>query len=1583
MTDFTTSNGASLLTGASDADNDSLVAYRINGSVISTWPHVVTLTYDTATVYQNGRVDLTEATDTNNPNDTESTDFGVFTYTLWDGQAESNTSNYTVRAVGQATPSAPGYVTNGLIARWDPDEGVTTSGGFITEWEDQENGIVLTANGSPSLGTPPGGTATNTVMVNSESNFTATSVTTLPSSASPRTIQMIWKPSDVMFYGGFGYGTDTANRSFVLACNAGEEVTVDYYSLEVGSGLTSDGNTWLVHTATYDGATIKFYLGDVLIASATVALNTSTAFLNVCKSFSGYTMGAEFGPILVYGRELNSAERLTNSAYLNSKVIGSTSVTSPDTPTESAVGDTGFTVDVTTNTDYCYVAYSVRTSSTPATESEIIAGTSALQYGIIVSNGVGSVSIPVTGATASTGYYANVVVYGLTGGVSSVVTSSVITTTAAPSDPVLSSATFTATGQTTAVGTVSTDTGNGTLEYGIMLSSATTPDIDQLELGTDGDDVALIGGLRTKAITASGSQTVSITGLTAGTSYKIVYAQRNVSSQPSNVVTATDTTDASTVTTDYTPDSTSATTSGVNAILAAWEADWNGTTPAGKTNSDKRVVQLTANAGAWTVSGYDFSAYPGVIVRGIGPYSDGVTYPYNPVCGTHLSGKLTINSCNNIEFYGFSVYKLEPNNSPNLTFRRLSIQSRWDTSATSPQEFNPILITNCPNATFDKCHSSGWKTSNLRIRDGCDDLLVEKCYFEKWADDLIKFVGTGTLNRTTVSRCWLGRENLGRYTGNPSNSSHTDFVQNQQATTDNWTHYGNFHISGISTGPENNLNTHACLWQSNSNVANNCVATQNIFAISGNGGINKVAGSAGLNDNNTLLYYEKGQPGSLQYNSGAPGMTGSWSVSKQNNFTTRQQTQNPDTGGTNSVVFTVGYFGSGAVPVVATLGEYATYFEGVPGTTTDIHSVKPKVGTPAHWNYSGTKIGAYLRSQEIWEGGIHPGNDGWPCAGRFHDEYDPNNLLGSNYSGVYNDDAENFVASPTAVTVNNLALTVYDSDPHGIDAAAITFSGTQNLDGSDLQIKIVQSSDDSTVVDWTNFTAGAGGVWSTTVNVPRNGFNESKAIVRARYDTSVTATQSTGFYVGYNIGWLGQSLIARPLNVAASTVALAPPAKTLFVQENAVNGSPGLGQREVVSNSNLNRRRMAVTVREHFDAPVCIVDFTHSGTGFGQMVNASETDGRSWNDSVLAAYNPIKNGGSDISIVLWHWFTYDAAVLFEAERWMMPGLTKQALSGLGDTGDGSGLTPYNGASVNVVPSHAYVAAHYLWDLNGTGQGLFDVDRTRFVVMHGHAFYGPSAEGAWAAGVKNKAKFANGQAEACASGVGFSKISLANVSGWTGRYEFGGHLAQPNSTHVNDTSGEEDGEALVGVYLIIASARACGCMLADEPRITAVTDNSTYWDVTVSLPHGGDLSTPLIEHGAGSYAGSFEATYWTTPTNLDENDIPQLHTVQGFSVWTGSSADWTNFTAEIQDTGTGTVPNRTGTIRITPSGGSTAGKTLGFGEYDGVNLLTLSDALTSRVFTHWPIETRTHVSGTGYGYPVVRQSGETTIQTDWP
>ena len=97
--------------------------------------------------------------------------------------------------------------------------------------------------------------------------------------------------------------------------------------------------------------------------------------------------------------------------------------------------------------------------------------------------------------------------------------------------PVLSSPLGTPTGNTTATGTVTTDEGNGTLYWEVTASATpTSPNATFISDATSAGD--------TQAVSATGSQIVSVTGLSAATSYYIHFLHVDAATNESNIGTS-------------------------------------------------------------------------------------------------------------------------------------------------------------------------------------------------------------------------------------------------------------------------------------------------------------------------------------------------------------------------------------------------------------------------------------------------------------------------------------------------------------------------------------------------------------------------------------------------------------------------------------------------------------------------------------------------------------------------------------------------------------------------------------------------------------------------------------------------------------------------------------------------------------------------------------------------------------------------------------------------------------------------------------------------------------------------------------
>lgn len=151
-----------------------------------------------------------------------------------------------------------------------------------------------------------------------------------------------------------------------------------------------------------------------------------------------------------------------------------------------------------------------------------------------------------SGVTAGN-HYLHIMVKDAAGNRSNVVSAQYTFVAADTTAPVLTSATDAKNGSTASTGSVSTDEGNGTL-YWVVTTSATAPSKAQVKAGQDnsGTAAAYAGS---QAVTATGAQNVTGTGLTASTAYTTHFMHEDAAANQSTVVSASGfTTDAASAT---------------------------------------------------------------------------------------------------------------------------------------------------------------------------------------------------------------------------------------------------------------------------------------------------------------------------------------------------------------------------------------------------------------------------------------------------------------------------------------------------------------------------------------------------------------------------------------------------------------------------------------------------------------------------------------------------------------------------------------------------------------------------------------------------------------------------------------------------------------------------------------------------------------------------------------------------------------------------------------------------------------------------------------------------------------------------
>lgn len=104
--------------------------------------------------------------------------------------------------------------------------------------------------------------------------------------------------------------------------------------------------------------------------------------------------------------------------------------------------------------------------------------------------------------------------------------------------PVLTAPTGAKSGATTYTGTVDTDEANGTLKWIVQATAVATPSAAQIAAGLDGSGASAVHS-GSQAVSATGTQNISGSGLTNGVGYEIAYYHDDAAGNDSNVVVTT------------------------------------------------------------------------------------------------------------------------------------------------------------------------------------------------------------------------------------------------------------------------------------------------------------------------------------------------------------------------------------------------------------------------------------------------------------------------------------------------------------------------------------------------------------------------------------------------------------------------------------------------------------------------------------------------------------------------------------------------------------------------------------------------------------------------------------------------------------------------------------------------------------------------------------------------------------------------------------------------------------------------------------------------------------------------------------
>lgn len=443
-------------------------------------------------------------------------------------------------------------------------------------------------------------------------------------------------------------------------------------------------------------------------------------------------------------------------------------------------------------------------------------------------------------------------------------------------------------------------------------------------------------------------------------------------------------------------DVTVSTAAAINAQLDAWEANWAGTVPAGKTTADERMIALDTS----TAANVDLAnrTFPQMVwLRSAGTFTD---YDCSVKFTGGASGQLDMTGSTKLGLYLLHVCGAERvriNQTTSCAVTRCFLQA-VDTSSPTTFDFGTSggyaldVENGVISCQVEDC-LIGWASTGLYMHSGnIDNLVVKGCVFDWCGNDSLK--NTSNLTNFTLENCWLSRNQRDAI----GTAKHEDGFQQHGGYTDTAYIRGNVGLLDSNRRYGGTDGSWQVLFWGDAFPCYNGTFEQNILA-SNNGGIKWGTGpneSGNIARNNTCV--QIAVPPSYACNINFGTRSRNWTMNRGNDA---------DNGaGTDGISVYVGpdYYAKD-------LSVADTYFKhGCPVEGDPIGHYEPEPGTDMHWDFSGTPVGAGERFEELFSlgGSYVPGNVGWPLAGTFEDVFnDIEPKIPTTYDGTYTADGEN------------------------------------------------------------------------------------------------------------------------------------------------------------------------------------------------------------------------------------------------------------------------------------------------------------------------------------------------------------------------------------------------------------------------------------------------------------------------------------------------------------------------------------------------------------------------------------------------
>lgn len=454
--------------------------------------------------------------------------------------------------------------------------------------------------------------------------------------------------------------------------------------------------------------------------------------------------------------------------------------------------------------------------------------------------------------------------------------------------------------------------------------------------------------------------------------------------------------------------------SALTAQLQDWETNWNTTTPAGKTNSDPRVVGINANTtGVMNLSGYVFPHR--VYVRHVGSFTAtaaGVTS-----CSVFHSGTGTMNNSTNLWMYlldlrapdnaayNNGLWQISGTN--NCGVVRCTIKG-WpftiDTTASGATALG--LSTSGTNTNFTFKHNTGYYFGDGILRYGgtLTNLVNEGNMGNYYGGDDYTMMN-GVVIVDPIWRCnFYARRRM------VTPGLHNDGIQfnkNNGSNTPATRWFSEYDVflrgkwgGGALSGPsESGWGAYFTSDSKNTSVGPHL--HQHCLFI--NGHVRSVTGfpGGGLTANYcTAVQHNNDQPPTAGWPAirGVASATGNFCTGQTNSFNTVI--------GTNGKLLAMGGASNGTG---ANFNLLLPYFTTIPTNYTDLWAIRPPVGAETHPNYSGNKIGCWRLWEKLFNGDsdIVLSKVGWPVAPLFIADFDTGDNFWGSYTGTFDANGDN------------------------------------------------------------------------------------------------------------------------------------------------------------------------------------------------------------------------------------------------------------------------------------------------------------------------------------------------------------------------------------------------------------------------------------------------------------------------------------------------------------------------------------------------------------------------------------------------